>query len=76
MSNHVSELAERFRQACGELGYSAGCDMQLLKQRLFQQLHVSRNTNPQYDENLTTGQRLTDQIAAVLPYLPSKRNGI
>ena len=34
--------------------------MQSLKQRL----HVSRNTNRQYDETLTFGQRLADQIAA------------
>jgi len=60
MSNHVDELAAKFRQACGELGESEERVMQSLKQRL----HVSRNTNRQYDETLTFGQRLADQIAA------------
>jgi len=60
MSNHVDELAEKFRQACGELGESEQRVMQRLKQRL----HVSRDTNRQFDDTLTLGQRLADQIAA------------
>ncbi|HEX8235824.1 MAG TPA: DUF1003 domain-containing protein [Abditibacteriaceae bacterium] len=60
MSTHVNELVEKFRQACGELGESEERVMQRLKQRL----HVSRDTNRQFDENLTFGQRLADQIAA------------
>ena len=60
MNTHVDELAENMRQACGELGESEQRVMQRLKQRL----HVSRDTNQQFAETLTFGQRLADQIAA------------
>jgi uncharacterized membrane protein len=60
MSNHVDELFERFRQAFGEIGESE----QRVLERLKQRLHVSRNTNRQFETNLTFGQRVADQIAA------------
>jgi uncharacterized membrane protein len=60
MSTHVDDLVEKFRQVYGEFGVSEQRVMESLKQRL----HVSRNTNRQFETNLTFGQRVADQIAA------------
>lgn len=57
---HVDELAEHFRQTCGQLGESELSVMKHLKQRLL----ISRNPNQQFDENLSFGERLADKIAA------------
>lgn len=56
----MDELAERFRQTCGESGESEERVMQRLRQRL----HISRDTNREFDASLTFGQRLADQVAA------------
>jgi uncharacterized membrane protein len=60
MTRHVEELADRFRQTCSELGESEKRVLQQLTQRL----HISRDTNRQFDETLTFGQRLADRVAA------------
>ncbi len=60
MSNHIHELTEKFLQTCHELGESE----QRVMQRLTQRLHISRNTNREFEDNLTFGQRLADRIAA------------
>ena len=56
----MDELEAKFRQACGELGESEKRILGRLKRRLL----ISRDTNQQFDHNLTFGQRLADQIAA------------
>lgn len=60
MSDHIQELTEKFLQTCHELGESE----QRVIQQLTQRLHVSRNTNKQFDDKLTFGQRLADKIAS------------
>ena len=59
MSTHIDELAERFRQTCDTLSESEKRVMKHLTQRL----HVSHNTNREFDEKVTFGQRLADRIA-------------
>lgn len=59
MNTHIDELAERFRQACGELGESEQRVMRRLKKHLL----VSRDTNRQFDNTLTLGERVADEIA-------------
>ena len=56
----LDALAEKFRQACGEVGESE----QRVLHHLTQRLHVSRDTNRQFAESLTFGQRLADRVAA------------
>lgn len=58
--SHIEELTAKFRQACSEMGESE----KLVLQKVIQRLHVSRNTNIEYDSDLTFGQRLADKIAA------------
>ena len=60
MNTHVDELAEQFRQLCGELSENEKHVLQRLKERV----HVTRNTNQQFEDNLTFGQRFADKIAA------------
>jgi len=60
MTNHIDELTQRFQQACQELGESE----QHVLERLTQRLHVSRDTNREFDAGLTFGQQLADQVAA------------
>src|ERR1041384_5926425 len=59
MSNSIDELTKRFLQACDESGESE----QRVIERLQQRLHISRDTNREFEETLTTGQRLADRIA-------------
>ncbi len=59
MNKHVEDLAARFLQACDESGESE----QHVIDRLRQRLHISRNTNREFEETLTVGQRLADRIA-------------
>lgn len=60
MSTPIDDLVERFRQTCGELGES---EQRVLK-RVTQHLHVTRNTNREFDQKLTFGQQFADRIAA------------
>jgi uncharacterized membrane protein len=60
LPDHIEELTARFRQACTELGESE----QLVLKKVVQRLHISRDTNKEYDSELTFGQRLADKIAA------------
>ncbi len=60
MSDPIDALTQRFVQDCQELGQSE----QNVLQRLTQRLHVSRDTNHQFEQALTFGQRLADGIAA------------
>lgn len=62
----MDELVERFEQACGELGESEERVMQRLKQHL----HVTRNTNREFDDKLTFGQQFADRIAAFVGSWP------
>ena len=59
-TNSLDELAEKFRQACGEVGESE----ELVLKRLTERLQVSRDTNREFDAGLTFGQRLADRVAA------------
>ena len=56
----VEALAARFRKACGDMGETE----ERVMERLTKRLHVSRDTNRQFDEGLTFGQRLADRVAA------------
>lgn len=60
MNDHIDALTQRFVQDCQEMGQSE----QNVLQRLTQRLHVSRDTNHQFEQALTFGQRLADGIAA------------
>ncbi len=60
MDDKINELTERFRATCAELGQSE----HLVLQKMLQGLLVSRNTNRQFDAELTLGQRAADKIAA------------
>jgi uncharacterized membrane protein len=59
MSNAIEELTAKFRQTCEESGENE----ERVIERLTQRLHISRNINREYEENLTLGQRLADRIA-------------
>lgn len=56
----MNELVERFKLTCGELGEGEERVMQRLKQHL----QISRNTNRDFEDKLTFGQRFADRIAA------------
>lgn len=58
-TNPIEELTARFLEA----GTVAGESEQRVAERLKRRLHISRNTNQVFDENLTLGQRLADRIA-------------
>jgi uncharacterized membrane protein len=60
MPDHIQDLTERFRKACSEMGESE----KLVLKKVVQRLHISRDTNKEYDQELTFGQRLADKIAA------------
>ena len=60
MTTPIDALVEKFRQACGDVGESE----QHVLHRLTQRLHVSRDTNREFDAGLTFGQRLADRVAA------------
>jgi len=51
MSDDIEALTQRFVQSCQELGESE----QHVLQRLTQRLHVSRDTNRQFEQTLTFG---------------------
>ncbi|RYG72989.1 DUF1003 domain-containing protein [bacterium] len=60
MPDHIHDLTEKIRHACSEMGESE----RLVLKKVVQRLHVSRNTNQEFDSELTFGQRLADKIAA------------
>ncbi len=59
MNDAIEELIAKFRQTCEVSGENE----QLIIERLTQRLHISRNLNREYDDTLTFGQKLADQIA-------------
>lgn len=59
MTNPIDELTAKFLASCD----AAGVSEQRVVERMTQRLHISRNTNQQFDETLTLGQRLADRIA-------------
>jgi uncharacterized membrane protein len=61
MSNQLKELAKKVFNA-GVDGLSER-ERRVLK-HVTERLHISRNTNRQFDEKLTFGQRLADRVAA------------
>lgn len=59
MNHTIEELTANFLRSCDEAGESE----QRVVERLKKRLHISRNTNQEFDETLTVGQRLADRIA-------------
>ena len=59
MSDPIEELTAKFLRACEEAGESE----QRVVESLSQRLHISRDTNREFEESLTVGQRLADRIA-------------
>lgn len=59
MSDPIEDLTTKFLQACEEAGESE----QRVVDTLSQRLHISRDTNREFEESLTVGQRLADRIA-------------
>ncbi len=59
MSHTIDELTTHFLQNCMEAGESE----QLVVDRLTKRLHISRNSNRDYEETLSFGDRLADRIA-------------
>ena len=59
MSHPIEELTAKFLRACNEAGESE----QRVVESLSQRLHISRDTNREFEESLTVGQRLADRIA-------------
>jgi uncharacterized membrane protein len=60
MRDHIHELIENFRRTCAEIGESE----ELVLQKVEKRLHVSRDTNQQFKDELTFGQKVADKIAA------------
>ncbi|MGQ0621332.1 MAG: DUF1003 domain-containing protein [Panacagrimonas sp.] len=60
MSNTVEELTARFLKTCDEAGESE----QRVVERLNQRVHISHNTEQEFQESMTVGQRLADRIAS------------
>jgi len=59
MSTTIEQLTAKFLKACDRAGESE----QRVVERMSQRLHISRNTHQEFEETLTTGQRLADRIA-------------
>src|SRR6476659_889113 len=59
MSDPIEELTAKFLRACDEAGESE----QRVVESLSRRLHISRDTNREFEESLTVGQRLADRIA-------------
>jgi uncharacterized membrane protein len=55
----IEALITKFQQTCQESGENE----RRVIERLSQRLHISRNTNLEYEESLTLGQRVADRIA-------------
>jgi uncharacterized membrane protein len=59
MNDSIEELTAQFRKTCIDAGESE----HRVIERLNQRLHISRNTQQEFEESLTLGQRVADQIA-------------
>ena len=59
MSDPIDELTARFLRACEETGESEKRVVESVARRL----HISHDTNREFEESLTFGQRLADRIA-------------
>ena len=59
MSDPIEELTAKFLRACDETGEGE----QRVVDALSRRLHISRDTNREFEESLTVGQRLADRIA-------------
>ncbi len=59
MSDPIEELTAKFLRACNETGEGE----QRVVDSLSRRLHISRDTNREFEESLTVGQRLADRIA-------------
>ena len=59
MNDPIEALIEQFLQSCGKAGESE----QRVIERLGQRLHISRNTNQEFADTLTFGERVADRVA-------------
>jgi uncharacterized membrane protein len=59
MGDPIEELTAKFLRACDETGEGE----QRVVDSLSRRLHISRDTNREFEESLTFGQRLADRIA-------------
>lgn len=59
MSDPIEELTAKFLRACDETGMGE----QRVVDSLSRRLHISRDTNREFEESLTVGQRLADRIS-------------
>lgn len=59
VNNAIEDLTARFLRSCVEAGESE----KRVIERLSKRRHISRNTQQEFDETLTLGQRLADRIA-------------
>ena len=59
MNHSIEQLTARFLKNCSNAGESE----QRVIERLVQRNHISRNTNQEFEETLTIGQRLADRVA-------------
>ena len=59
MSDPIEELTAKFLRACEETGEGE----QRVVDSLSRRLHISRDTNREFEKSLTVGQRLADRIA-------------
>ena len=59
MHNPIEQLTAEFLKTCDQAGESE----QRVVERMTKRLHISRNTHQEFEETLTTGQRLADRIA-------------
>ena len=60
MSDPIEELTAKFLRECGEQGEGE----QRVVESLLKRLQISRDTNREFEESLTFGQRLADKIAS------------
>src|ERR1700710_1848125 len=59
MSDPIEELTANFLRACDDAGQSE----QRVVESLSRRLHISHDTNREFEESLSVGQRLADRIA-------------
>jgi len=62
MNNSIEALTECFLQSCGKAGESE----RRVIERLGKRHHISRDTNRQFAETLTFGERLADRVAILV----------
>jgi uncharacterized membrane protein len=59
MNNAIEELTATFLKNCNDAGESE----KLVVEQLTKRLHISHNTNKEFNQTMTFGQRLADRIA-------------